>query len=158
MVRLSPPLSWRTKPDPERPETVTPTVALTAALVQAMATVVTFAVAVPLPPVTAQLCGGFVGCVATVTAYAPPVAMEVAKVKLPLALTGRLSAPLSWRTSPVPVRPVTVPPIVKGPVPVPVPLEVELEGRPLHAAKKTEARSSWGLTVDLMNLMAIFAP
>jgi hypothetical protein len=47
---------------------------------------------------------------------------------------------------------------VKGPVPVPVPLEEELEGRPLHAAKKTEARSSWALTMDLMNLMAIFAP
>jgi hypothetical protein len=41
---------------------------------------------------------------------------------------------------------------------VPVPPEVELEGRPLHAAKNTEAKSSWALTMDLVNFMAIFAP
>src|SRR5882724_1733156 len=61
IVRLSPPLSCKTKPVPVRPETVTPMVAFTAAVVQATATLVTLAEAVPVPPVTTQFCAGPVG-------------------------------------------------------------------------------------------------
>ncbi len=73
---------------------------------------VTFAKAVPLPMVTTQFCAGLEGCVRTVTAYVVPLAMAVAKVKLPFALTGRLSPPLSSSTRPVPERPETATPIV----------------------------------------------
>ena len=52
------------------------------------------------------------GLVATVTAKDPPWATAVAKVKAPLALTLRLSPPLSWRTTVPEERPETVPPMV----------------------------------------------
>ena len=39
--------------------------------------------------------------------------MEVLNVKAPLAVTDRLSPALSCKTRPVPLRPVTVPPMVK---------------------------------------------
>ena len=61
-------------------------------------TLVTFAsatVPVSVPIVTVQVCAGTEGCVSTVTAYAAPLATGVAKAKLPLALTVRLSPPLS---------------------------------------------------------------
>ncbi len=73
---------------------------------------VMFALAVPPPPVTTQFCKGAEGCARTVTLYVAPLAMDVAKVKLPFAPTGRLSPLLSCKTSPVPERPDTVPPIV----------------------------------------------
>ena len=41
-----------------------------------------------------------------------PLVREVAKVKAPFALTARSSPPLLRSTSPVPVRPLTVPPTV----------------------------------------------
>ena len=41
-----------------------------------------------------------------------PVWRGVAKVNVPSAFTGRLSAPLSCKTRPLPARPLTVPPIV----------------------------------------------
>src|SRR4051812_32599564 len=65
---------------------------------------------VPVPLPTTQLWAGDEGCVATVTLYGAPLATGVAKVKVPSALMPRSSPPLSRRVSPVPVRPVTVPP------------------------------------------------
>ena len=41
-----------------------------------------------------------------------PLVREVAKVKAPFALTARSSPPLFRSTRPVPLRPVTVPPMV----------------------------------------------
>jgi hypothetical protein len=76
-------------------------------------TLVTFALAVPLPFVTTQFCAGFEGCVRTVTLYAAPLAMAVVNVKVVApALTDKLLPPLSCNTSPVPVRPETLPPMV----------------------------------------------
>src|SRR5579863_10542651 len=78
--------------------------------VQVMLTLLTAAPAmVPVPLVTAQFWAGELGAVATVTAYGLPLATPVAKVKVPFALTDRLSPPLSFRTSPVPLRPDAVP-------------------------------------------------
>src|ERR1700731_5360299 len=57
----------------------------------------------------------------------------MAKVKGPFALTVRSSVVLSFRTTPVPVRPFTVPPMVfmVGPPPEPEPLpEPEPEPEP----------------------------
>ena len=48
-----------------------PIVAVTGFVVQAIATVVTFAVAVPVLLVAVHVCAGFVGCVFTSTSYAP---------------------------------------------------------------------------------------
>src|SRR5271168_4569913 len=62
MVRLSPPLSCRTRPVPERLTTVPPMVTVPdEPLVQVTRTVVTLAVAAPVPPVTVQVCAGVVG-------------------------------------------------------------------------------------------------
>jgi hypothetical protein len=83
---------------------------------------VTLAKALPLPALTTQVCVGLEGCVFTVTTYAPPLAMDVLKVNGPLAVMARSSPPLSSRMSPVPLRPITVPAIVKGPVGLPPPL------------------------------------
>jgi hypothetical protein len=91
-------------------------------------TVVTLAVAVPLPLTTVQVCEGLEGGVATVTLKALPVATAVGKVKGPLAEIVRLSPVLFCRTIPVPVIPVTVPPMVNGPA-LPEP-EPELEPEP----------------------------
>ena len=68
-VKLSPPLFCNANPAPLRPVTVPPIV--TVAVAQVTATEVTFAVAVPVPPATVQVCDGLLGCVATVTEYAP---------------------------------------------------------------------------------------
>jgi hypothetical protein len=76
-----------------------------------MATLVTFAVAVPVPLATVQVCAGPVGWVRTVTLYVLPLAIAVLKVNVPLAVIVRLSPALSCSTSPVPVSPVTVPPM-----------------------------------------------
>ena len=55
-TRLSPPLFCRTRPVPASPETVPPTVTLAAAVVvQETATLVTLALAVPLPLETVQV-------------------------------------------------------------------------------------------------------
>jgi hypothetical protein len=76
-------------------------------------TFVTLAVAtVPLPRVTTQVCAGLEGLTSTVTAYVLVLGMGKENVKVPLALTVRLFAPSSWRTSPVPASPLTVPPMV----------------------------------------------
>ena len=81
--------------------------------VQVTTTLVTFeAPTVPLPVATVQVCAGEVGCAKTVTEYGRPLATDVAKVKAPAADTDRLSPPLSRSTSPDPVRPPTVPPMV----------------------------------------------
>jgi hypothetical protein len=109
--KLFPPLSSSVSPVPASPLTDPPIVNVGAAA-HATATVTTFAVAVPLAPVTVQVSAGLVGCVTTVTAYASPLATAVANVNAPFAVTGKLSPPLSASTKPVPVKPVTVPPIV----------------------------------------------
>ncbi len=80
---------------------------------QTTATLLIFAAAtVPVADVTVHDWFGAVGCVPTVTAYAPPPVTAVAKVNAPFAATGRLSPPLSCRTRPVPASPETVPPTV----------------------------------------------
>src|SRR6266446_1189521 len=71
----------------------------------------TFAAAVPLPLVTVQVCAGLVGWTFTVTRYVLPMVIAVLNVKEPLVATARLSAPLFCRTSPVPTRPTTFPPM-----------------------------------------------
>src|SRR5215469_15322244 len=65
---------------------------------------------VPEPLETEQVCP--VGLVFTVTLYAAPLASAVAKVNAPLALTLRLSPPLSCSTT-VPDSPDTLPPTEK---------------------------------------------
>ena len=76
--------------------------------VQVTTTLVTFADAmVPVPPLTVHVCPD--GWVRTVTEYALPPASFVGNVKEPLAVTDRLSPPLSCSTT-VPVSPDTVPP------------------------------------------------
>jgi hypothetical protein len=75
---------------------------------QVTATLVTFAdPTAPVPPLTVHVCP--VGWVRTVTEYALPLVSFVAKAKEPLAVTERLSPPLSCSTA-VPVSPDTVPP------------------------------------------------
>src|SRR5713101_4806442 len=76
----------------------------------------TFAEAVPVPLVTVQVCAGLVGCVLTVARYVAPRGMAVLNVKGPLTATERLSPPLFCRTSPVPSRPTTFPPMETVPV------------------------------------------
>ena len=105
-LRLSPPLSCSTTV-PDSPDTVPPTLNV-ATLAQETATLVTFAVpTVPEPLDTVHVCPD--GFVFTVTPYAVPEASDVAKVNGPLALTLRLSPPLSCSTT-VPDSPETVPP------------------------------------------------
>ncbi len=112
MVWFAPPLFCRTiEPELSRPETVPemPNTPVT----QLIATLVTLADAVPLPFVTEQVCCGVEGCVSTVTAYAPPLLIGAANVKLPLALTVKLAPALFCSTTLAPVaRPVSVPPMV----------------------------------------------
>src|SRR5215472_14447520 len=76
--------------------------------VQVTTTLLTSVLEVPLPLVTVQLCP--VGGAKTDTLYAPPIATGAANVNPPLALMGLSATPLLRRTSPVPVRPLTVPP------------------------------------------------
>src|SRR5882757_5203584 len=105
-VRLSPPLFCNTNPDPSSPVTVPPIVKV---LPQVTWMLETLARAFPVAGLTTQFCLGVEGWVLTVTSKAPPVAMEVLKVNGPLVVTGRSSAPLSWRMRPLPLRPMTVP-------------------------------------------------
>ena len=65
IVRLSPALSCRTRPEPVKPVTVPPIEAVPT--VQVIATAVTLAVAVPVPPDIVHVCVG-VGGLKTVTA------------------------------------------------------------------------------------------
>jgi len=82
-------------------------------VVQVMATLCTLVpMTEPDPDDTTQVCAGLVGCVLTVTAYEELFESAVAKVKVPLELTVRLSAPLSCSTNPDPTKPLTLPPIV----------------------------------------------
>src|SRR5436305_15262682 len=68
-------------------------------------------VTVPLPLVTAHVV--LAGADLTVTEYAAPLTIGVANVKLVApAATLRSSPPLSCRTRPVAVRPLTMPPMV----------------------------------------------
>src|SRR5271165_6696298 len=131
--RIVPSASCRIKPLPVTPVTVPPIVK---ASTQETATLVTLAVAVPLPPVTVQVCAGFVGCVWTVTAYDPPLATALANLKVvAAAATVKLSVPLSTNTRPVPVRPEMDPPMVNGPPVPPVP-PVLVVLMPLQAARE----------------------
>src|SRR5712691_9522047 len=78
------------------------------------------------------------------------------KVVFPVML--RLSPPLSWRTSPVPERPVTVPPTVNVVAPPPPPPPVDF-GSPLHAAKTTEIMTRCVQKRDLgADFMAVVSP
>ena len=79
--------------------------------VQATATLVTLALAVPLPFVTVQVWPGW-RLREDRDAVGAPLAIAVVNVKLPSALTARLLPPLSCKTSPVPESPETVPPMV----------------------------------------------
>jgi hypothetical protein len=75
------------------------------------ATLVTFAIAVPLPLETVQVCPE--GWLDTVTAYAEPEFTTDEKANdVALAATLRLLPPLFCNVSPEPVSPLTVPPIV----------------------------------------------
>src|SRR5258708_6017087 len=78
--------------------------------------------------------------------------IAVLNVKVPLAETTRLSAPLFCSVmDPPAAKPLTVPPIVKGPVPPPpppVPPLPEPTG-PLQAERTKEVRSSDRETTDL---------
>jgi len=116
-----------------------------------IATLVTLAEAVPLPLATVQVCVGVEGEVKTETLYGLPLATAVLNVKGPLAVIGRLSPALFWRTRPVPVSPVTVPPTIKVPEPEPEPdPEPELAPTgPLQAERTKEVRSSDRETTDL---------
>jgi hypothetical protein len=121
---------------------------VTVAVVQVTATEVTFAVAVPVPPATVHVCDGLLGWVPTVTAYAPPFATAVWKVNetdVPVpGVMVSLSVPLSIKTKPVPVKPVTVPPIVYvavvGGVVLPPPPPLLPPGMPLHEARISAVR------------------
>src|SRR5258707_237390 len=93
MTRLSAALSCNVSPLPSRPETEPPTVKTGP---QTTCIVVTLTVAGPVPLVIAVL---------------------KLKATVPVPLTVRLSLPLSSRTSPLPWRPITDPPMLKGPVP-----------------------------------------
>ena len=64
----------------------------------------------PAPPVKVQVSHGVVGWVFTVTTYGDPLATAIGNSNVPLAITGSVSPPLSCSTSPLPVRPDTVPP------------------------------------------------
>jgi hypothetical protein len=113
-----------------------------AAAAQVTCTLLTLAVAVPEPFVTVQVCAGLLGCADTVTLYAPLTA--VLNVNGPFPLIVRLSEPLSWSTNPVPVSPVTVPPIVKVvglPFPPPPPPPPDAPFTPLHAAIVTASKT-----------------
>lgn len=65
----------------------------------------TFALAVPAPLETAQLCEGFDGCVSTVTLYVLPALRAVENVKGPLPLIDKLLELLFCRTRPLPEDP-----------------------------------------------------
>jgi hypothetical protein len=107
-ARLSSPLSCKTSPGPVSP-VIEPLMLYNGS--QVTLTFVTLAEALPLPLITAQLSPA--GCVSTVTLYTPPLATEVAKVKLvAFALRLRSLPPLFCKTNPVPVNPATVPPTV----------------------------------------------
>ena len=82
-----------------------------APLTQVTATLLTAALARPLPFCTEQVWPA--GWVSTVTAYGAPAATGAAKLKTPLAGTARLFAPLFCSTRPAPVRPLTMPPMAK---------------------------------------------
>jgi hypothetical protein len=142
-----------------RPVTVPPMVAVTGFVVQETVTL-TLAVTVPLAvPVAAQVCVGLLGCVKTVTAYVPPLAMVVANARVPFAVTVSLSVALSARTSPVPVSPLTVTLIVKGPPvpPPPVPFGIELQ--PTTNTKiAIKCRKKKGFRAAFINMFSPWLP
>ena len=74
-----------------------PIVAVTGFVVQATATVVTLAVAVPVLLVTVHVCAGFVGCVFTSTSYAPVTFVVNVNGTVPVPVTVSVSVVLSVR-------------------------------------------------------------
>ncbi len=78
---------------------------------QVIVTLVTLAVAVPEPLATWQVCVGLLGCVLTVTLYVPGTSVANVNCCVPVPVTGRSSKPLFCKTSPVPLKPLTVPAI-----------------------------------------------
>ena len=82
-------------------------------MAQVTETLVTFALpTVPVPFATVQVCEGEAGCVATVTAYAPPAATAFVKVAEPLPDTMSVSEPLFESARPDPESPETLTPIM----------------------------------------------
>jgi hypothetical protein len=78
-------------------------------VVQVTTTLVTEALALPLPPATVQLCAD--GWVSIVTLKVEPLVSGMPKVNEPLVVRLNGSLPLSCKTS-VPLRPLIVPPMV----------------------------------------------
>src|SRR5271165_2920799 len=105
-VRLSPPLSCNTNPAPFNPLTVPP---MGKPEEHVTVTLVTLAVAVPVPLVTRQVCVGLLGCVRTVTLNVPGTSVGKVNCCVPVPVTGRLSRPLFCNTNPEPLKPLTVP-------------------------------------------------
>src|SRR3569623_1712741 len=101
--RSSAPLSRRIRPVPTRPVMVPPTVCGPA---QSTRTV-TLPVTGPVAGATVHVCAGPLGCVDTVTLNVWTLDSRVANGSVTLPETGRLSAPLSCSTRPVPVSPTT---------------------------------------------------
>src|SRR4029077_6793257 len=129
-----------------------------AAVAQETETLVTLALAVPLPLVTVQSCVGLLGWVLTVTAYAVPLATDVANVNVPLAVTERLSLPLSCKTRPEPVSPVTEPPIVAV-FPLLAPELAPVWLTPLHAtSRKPTTNRVRPFRIFVPYFMGSFAP
>src|SRR5260370_37967970 len=75
-ARLSPPLSCKVSPTPSRPTTLPPMEPLPP-VKQLTWMPVTLALAVPLPPVTVQVCAGLVGWAETTAVSGCPPAIRV---------------------------------------------------------------------------------
>jgi len=155
-VRLSPPLSCKITLAPvASPEIVPPIVAVTGLVVHATATVVTLAVAVPLLADAVHVCA--VGCVFTSTSYAPATAvLNVNGTEAPPVpgVMVRVSVALSDKTKPVPVKPLTLPPLVYVPVVPPVPPLVDVFFRPLQALISSTAPARAKID-DLLGIMFV---
>ena len=65
---------------------------------------------VPVPWPTVQIRHGEIGLASTVISYASPNTWVVVKANVPLALIARSLPPWFFSVSPLPARPVTVPP------------------------------------------------
>src|SRR5512132_941544 len=107
-VRSGSPGDASTRPLSVSPVRLPPTVNVLTHVTETLATAAS--VTPPVPLATVQICGGAAGWVLTLTEYEPPLRMPVANANAPFEVTGRSSPALFWRTSPVPSRPLTVPP------------------------------------------------
>src|SRR5215471_18557327 len=115
-MRLSPPLfsNCMLPLAPKTPTTLTSMGWKTAG--HTTETLVTLAVATPVPKLTVQVWLGPEGWVKTVTLYAPFTGTRVGNVNVPFFVIARLSPPLFCRTKPVPpAYPDTEPPIESVP-------------------------------------------